>query len=316
MRRFVLRRVLLMIPTLFGISILTFGLANATPGDPAFLAATRALGHTPSAREVVAERTELGLDRPLVAQYFHWVTRAARGDLGISFSNRLPVRGELFHRIPFSLQLAVPAMLLALLISIPAGMVSALRRNRPVDQVVRVVSLAGACMPSFWLALLLIILFAVHLSLLPVAGRGGLDHLILPVVTLAMVPMSILARYTRSTMLEALSSDYVVTARAKGARESRVIARHVLRNSLVPIITAVGTQLGFMLAGATVIETIFVWPGVGKLLVDAIAARDYPMIEGFVLYAGVAFVVLNLVIDVLYAAIDPRIVTSGAGGAR
>jgi ABC-type dipeptide/oligopeptide/nickel transport system permease component len=167
-------------------------------------------------------------------------------------------------------------------------------------------------MPSFWLALLLIILFSVRLSVLPVAGRGGLDHLVLPTVTLAMAPMAILARYTRSTMLEALSSEYVVTARAKGAPERRVIARHVLRNSLVPIVTSVGTQLGFLLAGATVIETIFVWPGVGKLLVDAITGRDYPMVEGFVLYAGAAFVVLNLLVDVLYAAIDPRIMSSGS----
>jgi peptide/nickel transport system permease protein len=306
-RRFVLRRVLLMIPTLFGISILTFGLANATPGDPAFVAAERSLARTPTHQEVVAERKALNLDRPLVIQYVHWVSGAARGDLGISYASRRPVRAELFRRIPFTLQLAVPAMGLALLIAIPAGMVSALRRNRPVDQVVRLLSLAGACMPSFWLALLLIILFSVRLSLLPVAGRGGLDHLILPVVTLAMAPTAILARYTRSTMLEALGSDYVVTARAKGATPWRVVTRHVLRNSLVPVITTVGTQLGFLLAGATVIETIFVWPGVGRLLVDAITARDYPMIEGFVLYAGAAFVVLNLVVDVLYAAIDPRI---------
>lgn len=307
MRRFVLRRVLLMIPTLFGISMLTFGLANATPGDPAFVAAQRSLGRTPTAKEVVAQRKELHLDRPLVAQYLSWAGRAARGDLGVSYESRRPVRGELFRRIPFTLQLAIPAMVLALLIAVPAGIVSALYRNRPVDQVVRVVSLAGACMPSFWLALLLIILFSVRLSVLPVAGRGGLDHLILPVVTLSTVPMSILARYTRSTMLEALSSDYVVTARAKGSPEWRVVARHVLRNSLVPIVTSAGTQFGILLAGATVIETIFVWPGVGRLLVDAITARDYPIIEGFVLYAGAAFVVLNLVIDVLYAAIDPRI---------
>lgn len=306
-----LRRVLLMIPTLIGISILTFGLSNATPGDPAFQAAQRSLGRTPDNQELLAQRKELSLDRPLVTQYLHWVTRAAQGDLGISYASRSPVRKELFRRIPFTLELAVPAMGLALLIAIPAGMVSALRRNRPVDQVVRLVSLAGACMPSFWLALLLIILFSVRLSILPVAGRGGLNHLILPIVTLAMSPSAVLARYTRSTMLEALGSDYVVTARAKGAAEWRVIGRHVLRNSLVPIVTTVGTQLGFLLAGATVIETIFVWPGVGKLLVDAITARDYPMIEGFVLYAGAAFVVLNLLVDVLYAAIDPRIVTGG-----
>jgi peptide/nickel transport system permease protein len=312
-RRFVLRRVLLMIPTLFGISLLTFGLANATPGDPAFQAAQRSLGRTPNAREVAFERRELHLDRPLPIQYVDWVGRALRGDLGVSFASRTPVRQELFRRIPFTLELAVPAMALALLVAVPAGMISALRRNRPVDQIVRLVSLAGACMPSFWLALLLIILFSVRLSLLPVAGRGGLDHLVLPVVTLSTVPMSILARYTRSTMLEALGSDYVVTARAKGSTPWRIVTRHVLRNSLVPLITTAGAQLGFLLAGATVIETIFVWPGVGKLLVDAIAARDYPMIEGFVLYAGVAFVVLNLVVDVLYAAIDPRIVV-GHGG--
>lgn len=311
MRRFVLRRVLLMIPTLIGISLLTFGLANATPGDPAFQAAQRSLGRTPTEPEIAAERKVLNLDHPLATQYIDWVGRAARGDLGISFASRRPVRDELFRRIPFTLQLAVPAMLLAMLVAIPAGMISALRRNRPADQIVRLASLAGACMPSFWLALLLIILFSVRLSMLPVAGRGGLDHLVLPVVTLAMAPTAILARYTRSTMLEALGSDYVVTARAKGAPEWRVITRHVLRNSLVPIVTSVGTQLGFLLGGATVIETIFVWPGVGKLLVDAITARDYPMIEGFVLYAGAAFVVLNLLVDVLYAAIDPRISRGG-----
>jgi peptide/nickel transport system permease protein len=312
-RRFVLRRVLLMIPTLIGISILTFGLANATPGDPAFQAAQRSLGRTPTPKEVVFERKQLHLDRPLPIQYVDWVGRAVRGDLGVSFASRTPVRQELFRRIPYTLELALPAMALALLVAVPAGMISALRRNRPVDQIVRLVSLAGACMPSFWLALLLIILFSVRLSLLPVAGRGGLDHLVLPVVTLSTVPMSILARYTRSTMLEALGSDYVVTARAKGSAPWRIVSRHVLRNSLVPLITTAGAQLGFLLAGATVIETIFVWPGVGKLLVDAIAARDYPMIEGFVLYAGVAFVVLNLVVDVLYAAIDPRIVVGDGG---
>jgi peptide/nickel transport system permease protein len=314
-RRFVLRRVLLMIPTLFGISLLTFGLANATPGDPAFQAAQRSLGRTPTPEEVAFERKELHLDRPLPIQYVDWVGGALRGDLGVSFASRTPVRQELFRRIPFTLELALPAMVLALLVAVPAGMISALRRNRPVDQIVRLVSLAGACMPSFWLALLLIILFSVRLSLLPVAGRGGLDHLVLPVVTLSTVPMSILARYTRSTMLEALGSDYVVTARAKGSAPWRIVTRHVLRNSLVPLITTAGAQLGFLLAGATVIETIFVWPGVGKLLVDAIAARDYPMIEGFVLYAGVAFVILNLVVDVVYAAIDPRIVV-GHGGQR
>jgi len=257
-RRFVLRRVLLMIPTLIGISLLTFGLANATPGDPAFQAAQRSLGRTPTGPEITAERKALDLDHPLATQYFDWVGRAARGDLGISFASRRPVRNELFRRIPFTLQLAVPAMLLALLIAIPAGMISALRRNRPVDQAVRLASLAGACMPSFWLALLLIILFSVRLSLLPVAGRGGLDHLVLPVVTLAMAPTAILARYTRSTMLEALGSDYVVTARAKGLSHRRVILSHTLRNAAVSSVTVLGVNIAYLVGSTLVVERVVV----------------------------------------------------------
>jgi peptide/nickel transport system permease protein len=181
------------------------------------------------------------------------------------------------------------------------------RRNRSADQLMRVLSMAGACMPSFWLALLLIILFSVRLHLLPVAGRGGLDHLVLPVVTLALAPAAVLTRFTRSAMLEALGSGYVVTARAKGLGEWTVVAKHALRNAIVPIITAVGVNFGFLLAGATVIETIFVWPGVGSLLVGAVQQRDYPTVAGFVLYAGVSFALLNLLVDLSYAFFDPRI---------
>jgi peptide/nickel transport system permease protein len=190
---------------------------------------------------------------------------------------------------------------------VPAGIVCAVRRNRFVDQIVRIVSLAGASMPSFWLALLLIIGFAVHLHLAPVAGRGGIRAMVLPIVTLALSPAATLTRFIRSAVLEALSSDYVVTARAKGVREILVVGRHALRNSLVPIITAFGNSLAYMFAGAAVVEVIFVWPGAGKLLVDAIQQRDFPVIEAFILYAGVAWALVNLVIDLSYAAIDPRI---------
>jgi peptide/nickel transport system permease protein len=242
-----------------------------------------------------------------VVRYVHWAARAAKGDLGRSYATDAPVRRELFRRVPLTLELAVPAMLLALALSIPAGVLAAMRRNRGADQVLRLSAMAGACMPSFWLALLLIILFSVRWRLLPVAGRGGFAHLVLPTVSLALAPAAVLTRFTRSTMLEALSSDYVTTARAKGLKEWSIVGKHALRNALVQIVTAAGTNFGFLLAGATVIETIFVWPGVGSLLVGAVQQRDYPTIEGFVLYAGASFALLNLVVDVGYALIDPRI---------
>lgn len=307
MAGYVVRRLLLVIPTVVGISLLTFVLSNMTPGDPARAVASRVAGRPASQEEVAATRHQLGLDRSPLPRYLHWVADAGRGDLGRSYTSRLPVRQELFRRIPRTLELAIPAMLLAILIAVPAGVLASMRRNRPSDQVLRIMSMAGACMPSFWLALLLIILFSVKLHLLPGAGRGGLDHLVLPVVTLALAPAAVLTRFTRSTMLEALGQGYVATARLKGLREWSVISKHALRNAMIPIVTAIGTNFGFLLAGATVIETIFVWPGLGTLLVGAIRQRDYPTIEGFMLYAGVSFALLNLAIDILYGFIDPRI---------
>ena len=312
MSAFVLRRLLLVIPTVIGISVLAFVLTNLTPGDPAFAVASRLHGRPATPPEVAATRHQLGLDRAPLARYLHWASKAARGDLGRSYATRAPVRQELFRRIPLTLELALPAMLLALLIAVPAGILASMRRNRPVDQVLRVLSMAGACMPSFWLALLLIILFSVRLHVLPVAGRGGFNHLVLPIVTLAMAPAAVLTRFTRSAMLEALGAGYVTTARSKGLSERTVVAKHALRNAVVPVVTSVGVNFGFLLAGATVIESIFVWPGVGSLLVGAIQQRDYPTIEGFVLYAGVSFAILNLVVDVSYAFIDPRIASGTA----
>jgi peptide/nickel transport system permease protein len=297
----------LVVPTLVGLTVLAFAVANLAPGDPAAEYLRRVYGREPTPTELRDERRALGLDRPLAAQYVVWVGRAARGNLGVSFSTREPVRRELFRRIPFTAELALPAALLAVLIAVPAGIASALHRNRPLDQVLRVLSLAGASMPNFWLALLLIILFAVHWSLVPVAGRGGLSSLVLPTVTLALPPAAVLARFTRSAMLETLGEPWVVTARSKGLARRVVVVRHGLRNALIPIVTAFTTSLGFLLSGAVVVETIFVWPGVGGLIVDAIRARDYPMIQGFVLYTGVAFLVINLVVDLSYLVIDPRV---------
>ena len=307
MRRYAARRVLLLVPTLIGMSVLTFGVSNLTPGDPAFAFASRLANRPATPDEVAQARKDLGLEGGLVPRYVRWVSRAARGDLGISFSTRLPVRPELVHSATSTLQLALPAAFLALLIAVPAGIFSAVRRNRPTDQVLRVLSLAGASVPSFWLALLLIVLLAVRLSLVPAAGRGGLESYVLPVLTLAVAPAAVLARFTRSALLETLTSEYVMTARAKGAREAVVVGRHALRNALVPLVTAMGTSLGALIGGAAVVETVFVWPGIGRLLVEATLQRDYPVIAGVVLYAGAVFAVISLIVDLLYAVIDPRI---------
>lgn len=312
MRAYTLRRLALLVPTLIGISLLAFGLANLAPGDPAAAFLRRVLDHPPTPAEVAATRQELGLERPLAVQYVDWLGDAAVGELGISYSTRRPVTQEIGHRIPFTLELAVPAALLAIAVAIPVGMVSAMYRNRVVDQVVRIVSLAGASMPSFWLALLLILLFAVKLSLVPAAGRHGMDSGLLPVFALALGPAAVLARFTRSALLETLQEDYIRTARSKGLQEWRVVGRHALRNSLVPVITAFALSVGHLLTGAVVIETIFVWPGLGRLALDAIRERDFPMIQAFVLYAGAAFVALNLVVDLAYVVIDPRIRVSNS----
>lgn len=315
MRGYLARRLLLLVPTLLGISLLAFGLANLAPGDPAEAFLRRVLGHEPSPQEVAALREELGLDRPLLVQYVDWVGDAARGELGISYSTRRPVVEEIRRRIPFTLELAVPAGLLALAVALPLGMVSAAHRNRLADQAARLLSLAGASMPSFWLALLLILLFAVRLAVVPAAGRQGLPSVVLPVLALALGPAAVLARFTRSTLLEALGEDYIQMARAKGLRRWLVVGRHALRNSLVPVITAFALSLGHLLVGAVVIETIFVWPGLGTLALDAIRQRDYPMIQALIVYAGLAFAAINLLVDLLYPVIDPRIRLGRSEGA-
>ncbi|MDP8931123.1 MAG: ABC transporter permease [Actinomycetota bacterium] len=307
MRAYLVRRLVLLVPTLLGISLLAFGLANLAPGDPAEAFLRRALGHEPNPAEVAAVREELGLDRPLLVQYVDWVGDAARGQLGISYSTRRPVIEEIRRRVPFTLELAVPAAVVALAVAVPAGILSAVRRNRLADQVVRVLSLAGASMPSFWLALLLILFFAVKLALVPAAGRHGLTSLLLPVLALSLGPAAVLARFTRSTLLETFGEEYVRMARAKGLSTGLVVGRHALRNGLVPVITAFALSFGHLLVGAVIIETIFVWPGLGSLALDAIKQRDYPMIQAFVLYTGAAFVMLNLVVDLSYTVIDPRI---------
>jgi peptide/nickel transport system permease protein len=306
--RYILRRLAVLIPTLLGMSFLVFSVASLTPGDPAEEYAQRVRDRPPTAEELAAARHELRLDRPFVVQYWSWVGHALRGDLGKSFFTRKPVVEEVRHRIPFTLQLAVPAALISLVLALLVGTVCAFYRNRWIDQVVRILSLAGASLPSFWLAFLLIILFSVRLGWFPVAGRqNGLASYVLPVVALSLPSAAVLGRFIRSTLLEILGEDYIRSARSKGLRETLVLRRHALRNSLVPIVTAFGTSLGHLLGGTVVIESIFAWPGLGTLTIEAIRHRDYPMLQAFVLFSGLVVVALNLIVDVSYAAIDPRI---------
>ncbi|MDQ3640673.1 MAG: ABC transporter permease, partial [Actinomycetota bacterium] len=288
MRAYALRRLALVVPTLVGLTILTFLLANLAPGDPAEEYLRRTSDRPPTEEEIQRTRVQLGIDRPLPAQYVSWVGRLVRGDMGTSFSSRRPVRTELARGIPYTFELALPAAVIALLLAAAFGTISAVNRNRSIDHVVRVAALTGASMPSFWLALLLIIVFAVHLAMVPVAGRGGVSAMVLPILTLAVGPAAVLSRFTRSAVLETLGEDYVRTARAKGLAGYRVVMRHALRNALVPVVTAFGLTLGNLLAGAVIVESIFGWPGVGRIGLDAIRQRDYPMVQGFVLYAGLA----------------------------
>lgn len=307
MPEYLLRRLLLVVPTLLGISLLAFAVSHLAPGDAAAEFLRRTLDRQPTPVELAETRAELGLDRPVPVQYVAWLGDAATGDLGVSYSTRRPVRDELLRRVPYTLELAVPAAMLALVVAIPLASASAVYRNRIPDQILRVLALAGASMPVFWLALLLIMLFAVQLGLVPVAGRHGWTSAILPVLALALPPAAVLTRFTRSALLEVLGEDYIRTARAKGLRRWRIVGRHALRNGFIPLLTVFALTLGNLVTGAVVVETIFVWPGVGSLALDAITERDYPMIQGFVLYAGVAFVLVNLMVDVAYTVIDPRV---------
>jgi ABC-type dipeptide/oligopeptide/nickel transport system permease component len=295
------------IPTLVGISLLAFALVKLAPGDAAEIYAARTLQQQPTREQVAAARVELGLDRPLVVQYTSFVANAVRGDLGNSYSTGRPVTTELFSHVPATLEIAVPAAIVAFVVGVAAGIICAVYRNRVVDQLVRVGSLVGASLPSFWLALMLIVVFAVTLSWFPVAGRDQPSSYVLPIATLAAAPTAVFARFARSAVLETLGEDYVRTARGKGVSEALVVLRHALRNALIPVVTQFGTQIGILAAGAVIVENIFAWPGVGQLGLTAIQERDYPVVEAFVLYAGFLFVIINLLVDLSYVVIDPRV---------
>lgn len=308
MVRYTLSRLLALVPVLLGVSLLAFLLANLAPGDPAELALSQG-DQEPTLAEIAAKREELGLNDPMPVRYVRWLGDVVRGDMGLTYIDRVPVLPELTRRIPATVKLASAALLLALVLGISIGTVTAVYRGTVFDEAGRVLALLCASLPSFAVAIILIYAFAVMLRLLPVAGYGDGDprNLVLPAISLSVFTMGALVRLTRASVLEVLGQDYIRTAYAKGLGKAAVVLKHALRNALLPVVTVAGTQFGQLLGGAAIVETIFAWPGVGKLVVDSIYARDYPIIQGFVLLAGLTFVLVNLGTDLLYAVIDPRI---------
>ena len=331
MRRYAIGRSLTIVPVLLGVSVLVFSFIHLIPGDPALTM----LGERATPEKVAEVRARLGLDRPIWRQYILYIGNALRGDLGVSIVRGDPVASDLLRRFPATVELAVAAIVVAIAFGIPIGVASAVWRNSPLDSLARLGALAGVSMPIFWLGLVLAWFFGVQLRLLPTGFRlasgtafvpwtnfvvldaalqrdwstlaDALRHLILPALALATIPLAVIARMTRASMLEVLSREYIRTAEAKGLSRRAVILRHALRNALLPVLTVIGLQVGRLLAGAILTETIFSWPGIGLWVYESIESRDYAIVQGVSLFIAVIVVGVNLVTDVLYAAVDPRI---------
>ncbi len=308
MGRYIARRLLIAVPTLLGLSLLIFSLVSWAPGDPAEeLARRRNSGAEVSPADIQRARLELRLDRPFVAQYGGWLAGAVRGDLGRSFTRQTPVATEIRERLAASSELAGAALLLTLAVAIPLGVLAAMFHRRWPDHLLRVGALTGASIPSFFLAYLLIIFFVTRLGLFPVAGRHGLSSLVLPAVSLAVLPTAIVSRLLRSSLLEVFTEDYMRTARGKGLSRMQVVLRHGLRNAAIPVVTYLGGLVAILLEGVVIVEFIYAWPGLGRLAYEAISQRDYPMIQGVVLFIGAVYIVMNLLVDVSYRLLDPRV---------
>jgi peptide/nickel transport system permease protein len=316
---------------LFGVSIVVFFMVRAIPGDPAQIM----LGQQATQEQVQQVREKMGLDKPVFVQYGLFLKNALRGDLGDSTVTGRPVTTELLVRFPATLELTAFAMLIAILVGLPVGVISAVRQYSLLDKTTSVLALTGISMPIFWLAMILVVIFGVNLQILPFPGRlgpttaitsitglvlvdslltlnfagfwDGLLHLIMPALALATIPMAVIMRMTRSSMLEVMNEDYVRTARAKGVVPWRVVSKHALRNAMLPTITVLGLQAGLLMGGAIITETIFSWPGIGLYAYQSVGSRDYPSIQGVVLYGALLFVLINLLVDVLYAVLDPRV---------
>lgn len=303
MFRYFIRRVVLAIPVLLGVATLVFSLIHLVPGDPA----QAMLGEGAAPQDVEELRKSLGLDQPLLTQYVSFLGHALTGDLGVSFRTGQPVTTMILERLPATAELAIAAMFVAIVIAIPLGVVAAVWRATAVDYAAMTFALAGVSIPNFWLGPLLAIVFAVELGWLPVSGRGSLSNLVLPAFSLGLALAAILARMTRASLLDELNELYVRAARARGVSRTASIGSHALRNSMVPLLTIIALQFGAVLTGAVITETIFAWPGIGRLLIQSIGFRDYPMVQGCILLIAVTYVTVNLVTDLMYGVLDPRI---------
>lgn len=303
MSRFIVARLLTAIPLMLGMVFIVMASFALVPGDPAAVM----LGEFAKPEAIAALRAELGLDDPLLVRYVRYVGQLVRGDLGKSLRDGRPVSVILAEVMPYTLQLALSAIVVAVLVGVPLGIIAAARSGTWIDGIISVVSLAGLSMPVFWTAIIFIVVLSVNLKLFPIAGTGTWKHLVLPAVTLALPTIGVLTRVTRTAMVEMLRSDFVRTAYAKGLGDVKVLTKHVLRNALIPILTALGLQLGQMLGGAVLTETVFAWPGMGRLTVFAVSNRDYILMQGLVLVLAGVYLLINLLVDVSYTIVDPRV---------
>ena len=316
MYKYVLKRLLMLIPVIIGVTFIVFFILNLSPGDPAAII----LGDQASAEALAMKRKELGLDDPLLVRYGHYMINMLHGDLGTSYKNNLSVWSQVMERFPNTAVLAVAGVLggllvwiiMAILIGIPTGIISAKKQYSLMDNTAMLLSLIGVAMPNFWFGLLMVIMFALTLGWLPSQGMGEgfiplIKSLVLPAVTLGTGAAAMITRMTRSSMLEVIRQDYIDTARAKGVSDKKITIRHMLKNAMIPIITAVGLQFGTLLGGAMLTETVFSWPGLGRLMVDSIKSKDIPMVLGSVIFLAIMFTVVNLAVDIIYAFVDPRI---------
>ncbi|WP_257348194.1 ABC transporter permease [Pseudalkalibacillus decolorationis] len=321
MGTYIIRRTFDLLPTIFVVAVIVFIITRLIPGDPAAVM----LGPQASVEDIEALRENLGLNDPLYIQFLQYMGNLATGDFGTSLTYNQPIVNLIMDRFPNTLILAVSALIIAFMVGVPAGIISASKQNSLLDYSVMLVSLIGVSMPIFWLGVMLVLYFSVNLGWFPATGMGTLDdglipfikHLILPSITLATIPMATFARITRSSMLEVISQDYIKTARSKGLNEFWVICKHAFKNALTPLLTVLGMQISMMLGGAVLTETIFSWPGMGRLIVDAIDKRDFVVVQGTVLFIAVIFVVVNLLVDIMYKVVNPRVnYTTSKGGTK
>ncbi len=309
MLAYISKRILLIMPALLFVSIISFSMVYLAPGDPAEILLMSPEG-SPSPEAIDAFRVRMGLDQPIYVQYLRWLDNVIHGDFGYSYMSERPVADAIMKSFKATLKLSFVSMIVSIVVSIPLGIMAAVKHNTIIDDLCRFGALIGVSIPNFWQAFLLILLFSVYLDWLPVAGYGDggdLKHMILPAITLGTSSAAVTARLMRSSLLEALSQDYIITARAKGLPEKIVIGKHALKNALIPVVTILGLNLGFLLNGAVVTEWIFGWPGIGDLVVDSIYQRDYTVIQGSILFIAVIFVILNLIVDISYTYLNPRI---------